>query len=339
MSYHVNNDGEVKICNAKSPATCKFASEHFYSEAEAQEYADKVNEWETDLEKAYEKTGDESIKEYRDLEIFKYIASIKNKELYRLSEEEFDEVKREFDNVQNKLREIRDTFNEKKDKDPTYEKVYDMAMNDMPALFKVKNIIEDEESFRMVKKNLDDDGFTMIEQDEEEFLEMESYKLFENLNDEEKKHVEGYSDMAYSDINAYLRGNTDDSTLSEEDIKKHIDTLDKINIKMPKDTKLFRGTGFKFFKGMKEGDVFESNSYFSTSASYSESLNFIEEDDSDDEPCLIEINAPKGSKGFYMPLVSSFSHEKEMLLPRENKYKVVSMKKDKGLNRIKIEIV
>ena len=338
MSFHVNDNGEVKKCSAKSPETCKFSSEHFETEKEAQEYSDKVNRWHTDIQKALDETGDRNFQKYLDTDIYKLKAEVKKKELYALSDDELDYFNNYVNFVDIDLSRVQDDIRD--NENTTYRKMLKMLREDRYELYKIRYDIEDELNYRKITRTLDKDGFKMLNTKEEEELEETSLNIYKTFSDKEKDHLEGYCHLKYASINSYLRGQEDNFLdMTKPQIENYIESLDKISGQsmLTQNTKLFRGTDMTYFEDMKVGDTFESKSYFSTSTSCIEALNFISDEEKD--PCLLEINAPEGSKGFFVAPVSRYKDEKEFLLPKENKYKILSIEKVKDTHKIKLELI
>ena len=294
MSFHVNDNGEVKKCSAKSPETCKFSSEHFETKKEAQEYSDKVNRWHTDIQKALDETGDRNFQKYLDTDIYKLKAEVKKKELYALSDDELDYFNNYVNFVDIDLSRVQDDIRE--NENTTYRKMLKMLREDRYELYKIRYDIEDELNYRKIARTLDKDGFKMLNTKEEKELEETSLNIYKTFSDKEKDHLEGYCDLKYESINSYLRGQEDNFLdMTKPQIENYIESLDKISSQsmLTQNTKLFRGTDMTYFEDMKVGDTFESKSYFSTSTSCIEALNFLSDEEKD--PCLLEINAPEGS--------------------------------------------
>lgn len=338
MSFHVNDNGEVKKCSAKSPETCKFSSEHFETEKEAQEYSDKINKWHTDIQKALDETGDRNFQKYLDTDIYKLKAEVKKKELYTLSDDELDYFNNYVNFVDIDLSRVQDDIRE--NENTTYRKMLKMLREDRYDLYKIRYDIEDELNYRKITRTLDKDGFKMLNTKEEKELEEASLNIYKTFSDKEKDHLEGYCHLKYESINSFLRGQEDNFLdMTKPQIENYIESLDKISGQsmLKQNTKLFRGTDMTYFEDMKVGDTFESKSYFSTSTSCIEALNFISDEEKD--PCLLEINAPEGSKGFFVAPVSRYKDEKEFLLPKENKYKILSIEKVKDTHKIKLELI
>lgn len=338
MSFHVNDNGEVKKCSAKSPETCKFSSEHFETEKEAQEYSDKVNRWHTDIQKALDETGDRNFQKYLDTDIYKLKAEVKKKELYALSDDELDYFNNYVNFVDIDLSRVQDDIRE--NENTTYRKMLKMLREDRYELYKIRYDIEDELNYRKIARILDKDGFKMLNTKEEKELEEASLNIYKTFSDKEKDHLEGYCHLKYASLNSFLRGQEDNFLdMTKSQIENHIESLDKISSQsmLTQNTKLFRGTDMTYFEDMKVGDTFESKSYFSTSTSCIEALNFLSDEEKD--PCLLEINAPEGSKGFFVAPVSRYKDEKEFLLPKENKYKILSIEKVKDTHKIKLELI
>lgn len=86
---------------------------------------------------------------------------------------------------------------------------------------------------------------------------------------------------------------------------------------VPEDVNAYRGmtAGFDVSK-LKVGEAFIDDAYLSTSVLRSNALQFM---GAGSDRTIIKIGVPKGSKGLYMPAVSEFSSEMELILPRGQK--------------------
>lgn len=118
---------------------------------------------------------------------------------------------------------------------------------------------------------------------------------------------------------------------------------------LPDNTVLYRGvTGphANQLSTLKAGDTFMDKGYGSTSLSKT-----VPSEDLKAGDALIQIKAPKGTNGVYVNSVFSkspdyaasangqYSHQQEVLLGRDTKYKVVSVEQGEGHNIINVEII
>lgn len=176
-----------------------------------------------------------------------------------------------------------------------------------------------------------------------------SNEIFKTFTDEEKKNLDYYTTVGYDFINTMVQdqGFHIDYTnmLEDEELKKDpytynmvkdimfvqgiIKNLDKItNQDMLKEkVTLYKGTSFEHFINYKVGDTISFPLYTSTTLSKSISDSFM---NIVNEPVLLEIEADKGTKGYYIGTNTSneSGDEEEFLLPRETLFKIVDMKNE-----------
>lgn len=174
-----------------------------------------------------------------------------------------------------------------------------------------------------------------------------SNEIFKTFTDEEKKNLDYYTTVGYDFINTMVQdqGFHIDYTnmLEDEELKKDpytynmvkdimfvqriIKSLDKItNQDMLKErVTLYKGTSFEHFINYKVGDTISLPVYTSTTLSKSISDSFMK---LANEPVLLEIEADKGTKGYYIGTNTSNNSgdEEEFLLPRETLFEIVDMK-------------
>lgn len=178
-------------------------------------------------------------------------------------------------------------------------------------------------------------------------------RYVENLTDGQKKAIESYTEWNYIMINR-VGGSTDEALLSEfgQHMKKDITAaradaaiLDDIIDRAPTNKRgifVFRGINFPIESIATELEAcfdnvgVRSKSFASTSiypSSPLESIYGTEENNNwkstDEKPwcCLLIIYIPVGNKFIYLPDLSDFREEQEILLSRYNKYRII--RKDK----------
>lgn len=157
-----------------------------------------------------------------------------------------------------------------------------------------------------------------LAQDKESELE----KNF-NYSKEENNSLREYKTSLFKGVNKFLRGQTDKPS---KDTEKIIAGLDKVMEKstLPSDTTVFRGVRGLDLNNFKPGSSFEEKAYSSTSLDPNTANNFMDHGD-----YMMKIDLPKGSKGALVPSTTDSagnkSSEFEVLLPRNQKYKVKSI--------------
>ncbi len=101
---------------------------------------------------------------------------------------------------------------------------------------------------------------------------------------------------------------------------------------LTEDIVAFRATKKKYYEGLKVGDEFKSNVYYSTSLNKEIAKEFL---DNDDQDILLKIYVPKNSKVLYIGNSIMDGNENELLLARNTKYKIISIE---GNNMV-IEVI
>lgn len=151
-----------------------------------------------------------------------------------------------------------------------------------------------------------------------------SYDFWDSLSEEEKKGIKRYTGSSYEEMNAILR--EDRFSSADEYYKKIIKGCESglSHRGLADDTILYRGMGSKrtlsrvlgvdkteLSEMVKDGSIvgqrFVEKGFCSTG---------VTEGAGWDKPVVLEIVAPKGTKGFYVDEISSVHGEKECLLQR-----------------------
>lgn len=187
-------------------------------------------------------------------------------------------------------------------------------------------------------------GFYMLKN-----IQKISDEIFNTFTDEEKKNLGYYSTVGYEFINTMVQdqGFHVDYTdmLEDEELKEDpytynmikdiifvqgiIRSLDKITNQdmLEEKVTLYKGTSFEHFINYKVGDIISLPLYTSTTLSKNISTSFMK---FANEPVLLEIEADKGTKGYYIGTNTSnkSGDEEEFLLPRETLFEIVDMKNE-----------
>lgn len=186
----------------------------------------------------------------------------------------------------------------------------------------------------------------------DEDLEREYDDKFNKLSKEEKQAILKYtSELAgeYKNVNEVLNKYGNDfkkiiewSEIHETDTDYVINGLDSIMKKntINQNIKAIRMANAEDenFINAKENSIINYNSYMSTTLS-----NYIAEGyerrlkNNDKTPLYIEIDIPKGTRGFYIGKnTNNVRNESELLLDRGLKYKVKEYNKEKGYIKLKV---
>lgn len=113
--------------------------------------------------------------------------------------------------------------------------------------------------------------------------------------------------------------------------------INKFNL--DEDIVVYRGTKAKYYDGLEVGDTFNGKVFYSTSLTKDQAVAFVNDinqyDDNGDKGILLDIRAPKGSKGIYIGENTDYKdgnytiNEKEMLLSNTVDYVVKNIEEDK----------
>ncbi|WP_419791587.1 phage minor capsid protein [Staphylococcus chromogenes] len=179
-------------------------------------------------------------------------------------------------------------------------------------------------------------------QKEQDLFEMNNEKLErlkENgekwascLNQDEMDAIIAYTDVAYKSINAYLNNNN--STISYED-KKIIplisQALSKFELFEP--IRVYRGIGDAEYRDIiKNGKLYTFSSFKSTSVDVNVT-DYFSGGKGQGKKLIVDV--PIGTKGAYLDSISIYPDEREFLLDRNQKFRILS---DDG-NNLHVEVI
>jgi len=148
----------------------------------------------------------------------------------------------------------------------------------------------------------------------------------------QKSALSTYTGSAYREINGGLRKDSLDpfhkSTVRELDAAMAQSAL-------PENTILYRGMEMNSHlrDNIKPGSTFNDPGYTSTSFDQSNSDSFSGGDNS----AVMRIKAQKGQKGLAVQSISTYPHEREVLLPRGTNYKITNVTRDPETGRTFID--
>lgn len=148
-------------------------------------------------------------------------------------------------------------------------------------------------------------------------------ETYSSLQKHETEAVSRYTASDYYDINKTLLGHLSPTTLEpgrQAQVTGWIKSMDEALAKsrLPADTTLYRGVGpqtWNILQDLEPGDVWTSPTFTSTSIDRQAAKDFS-------KGPMIHILAPKGTSGLYVPPISLHPHEKEVLLPRGQQFRV-----------------
>lgn len=163
-------------------------------------------------------------------------------------------------------------------------------------------------------------------------LRQDSDDWIDLLTDEELRAVRKYTKNSgdtsrpffYERLNAMLRG----AIPEDSRLRYFADTISSALKKntLKHDILCYRRDITDIFAGLSKGDEFVIHSFFSTSATPKGALN---------KGILCKIHIPAGAEGAYIEQLSSFPNQREFLLDKGQKYRVLSRKDD----LIELEVV
>lgn len=133
----------------------------------------------------------------------------------------------------------------------------------------------------------------------------------------ECSHINDYTGSGYELINTRLR----EGKIPRQEVIDAIDKMIDQAPRAPKDIVVKRViNGNDLFNKLQVGGTFEDKAYVSTTADKKNELGLI----ADDQAHMFHIRVPKGSKSLYVEKISDVAYEKELLLPRGSKFKIIS---------------
>ncbi|HFU4518354.1 TPA: phage minor capsid protein [Streptococcus suis] len=199
---------------------------------------------------------------------------------------------------------------------------------------------EKEKGYNLDKSldNLDDEvynqdrDYKVADVEIERALQKQSDKAWRNLPGEEQNALQEYTGPFSGQINRYLRNQRfpDDIEMDAYyDIPATVKILDNAlnNNRLNHDLQLFRHTSYEEFNALQQDSEFKA--YVSTSISEYATDNF-------GEGYKLVINSPKETKGLYIGEHSTHPSEKEFMLARNTKYKILNVDRDRGILELEL---
>lgn len=159
------------------------------------------------------------------------------------------------------------------------------------------------------------------------------YALDKNCPPIDCKALEDYTGGGYNSLNKYLRHGEfppyEKTPGVVIDLQNNLDNSFKNAPLVPENLVAYRAINKDVVKDLKPGDTFRDKGFISTSIS-PKIVSYLDEGD-----LGLEIRVPKGTKGIYVEKVSRFKGEKELLLNRGTKFRVIENSGNKAI----IEVV
>lgn len=142
---------------------------------------------------------------------------------------------------------------------------------------------------------------------------------YNRLTDDEKMALDYYTDDGYSYINDALKEES-----IYDGVINDIECIDSAmeRFELPEDIVVYRGTSMDEYNDIEVGSLFPGKMYYSTSL-----FEYVSEDfmNARDNPVMLEIRVPKGTKSLYIGANSYVGDEAELLLSRHLKYRVLKI--------------
>jgi hypothetical protein len=162
-------------------------------------------------------------------------------------------------------------------------------------------------------------------------VDKELFKFYQrNMFDEtELQAIENYTGDGYAEINRYLYKGHDDGVSPEQDeiINRTIETLDSAfeETQTPFPYTVYSGLSSRYKADkFKLGGEYIFRGYVSTSLDFNTAIGGFADVGDSDQPVVLQVELKKGQKAIYVDAVSVNAGERETLLPRGSKIKVIS---------------
>ena len=162
-------------------------------------------------------------------------------------------------------------------------------------------------------------------------VDKELFKFYQpNMFDEaELQAIEDYTGNGYAEINRYLYKGHDDGVSPQQDeiINRTIETLDSAfeETQTPFPYTVYSGLSSRYRADKFQlGGEYIFRGYVSTSLDFNTAIGGFADVGASDQPVVLQVELKKGQKAIYVDAVSSNAGERETLLPRGSKIKVIS---------------
>jgi hypothetical protein len=162
-----------------------------------------------------------------------------------------------------------------------------------------------------------------VDKAKREVLQQQTNEYFDKLADTVKREIVGYTDYDYTNINNTLHGNIGMTNRVKEKIASIDVAISGFTIH--ENMTVFRGTNAAYYSDWEVGSIKKFDSYASTSVLKSMAKWFYKRQDKlGNEPIMLEIRVPAGTKGLYIGDKTGFKvNQAELLLNRGLPYKVI----------------
>ena len=162
-------------------------------------------------------------------------------------------------------------------------------------------------------------------------VDKELFKFYKpGLFDEtELQAISNYTADGYQAINRYLYKGHDDGATPENDqyLADNINALDSAfeETQAPFDYTVYSGLSSRYSADKFQlGGEYVFRGYISTSLDFNTAIGGFADVGASDQPVVLQIEVKKGQKSIYLDAVSDNSGERETLLPRGSKVKILT---------------
>jgi hypothetical protein len=175
---------------------------------------------------------------------------------------------------------------------------------------------------------------TLSGKQREEFQE-QSNAVYSSLASSQRNSLHDYATFFYHQINGALHGIEPMNIFIKEKIDDIESSMDKFSVNY--NMTLFSGTNREHYRDWKAGETRTIDGYVSTSATRKPAEIFYKrEEKRGNIPLMLEIRAPKGTRGLYIGDNTGFrSPQNEFLLGKGLRYRVI----DNADNLIILEVI
>ena len=183
----------------------------------------------------------------------------------------------------------------------------------------------------MNKRQKEDKKIIKQKDKEAQALSDELYKFYSpNMFDKnEINAINEYTSEAFEDINRYLYKGHDEGATKEQDdyLNRTIETLDSAfeETQTPFPYTVYSGLSSRYSADkFQRGGEYVFRGYVSTSLDFNTAIGGFADVGDKDQPVVLQVELKKGQKAIYLDAVSANSGERETLLPRGSRIKVIS---------------
>lgn len=181
------------------------------------------------------------------------------------------------------------------------------------------------------KRSKEDAGILKDLYKDADAVDKELFKFYKpNMFDEaELGAIEYYTADGYADINRYLYKGHDEGVSPEQDayLNQSIAALDSAfdETQLPFPYTVYSGLSSRYKTDkFQKGGEYIFRGYVSTSLDFNTAIGGFADVGDTDQPVVLQVELKKGQRAIYLDAVSANSGERETLLPRGSKIKVVS---------------